>query len=83
MTGCPTPLKIRPVTGNLTFQDIFREGLEGKIGAGGSKKGRTVHAITGFRCFLESLGWLLVLHHFNLRQIVNFNFIACAPDLKK
>ena len=38
MTGCPTPLKIRAVTGNLTFQDIFREGGEGKIGAGLKKK---------------------------------------------
>ena len=33
-----------------------------------------MHAITCFRCFLESLG--VVLHQFNPRQIVNFDFIV-------
>ena len=55
MTGCPTPLKIRAVTGNLTFQDIFREGCGGKIGAGLKKKlfDRTEGARNSF---LESWG---------------------------
>ena len=60
MTGYPTtPLKIRAVTGNLTFQDIFRERGRGENRAGFKKscsEGRREHATTAVQCFLESLG---------------------------
>ena len=73
MTGCPTPLKIRAVTGNLTFQDIFREGGEGKIGAG-LKKSCSVGAESARNNLLSLLPRKLgvVFHHFNLRRIVKF-----------